>query len=95
MLPKTSKKQGDIEKLFAIKVAAISSPADYKTLYAQMGDFILVLGKYHFFLEPVSRQWHVYSRLHDSWEPTGVFAGDATFSVVRNKVKVTPKKRKK
>jgi len=95
MLPKTSKKQGDIEKLFAIQVAAISSPADYKTLYAQMGEFIPVPGKYHFFLEPVSRQWHVYSRLHDSWEPTGVFAGDATFSVVRNKVKVTKKRGKK
>jgi len=94
LLPKKSKKQADIEKLFAMKVAGITAPADYKQLYVQMVDLILVLGKFHFFLEPVSRQWHVYSRVHDSWEPTGVFAGDATFSVVRGKVKVTKKKRK-
>jgi hypothetical protein len=94
-LPAKSKKQADIEKLFAQRVQGISAPADYKQLYLQMNDLILVVGKYHFFLEPVSRQWHVYNRVHDSFEPTGVFAGDATFSVVRGKVKVTRQKPKK
>lgn len=93
LLPTTSKKQAEIEKLFETRVASVASPADYRALYVHMTDFILVLGKYHFFLEPVSRQWHVYNRIHDTWEPTGVFAGDATFSIVRGKVKVTKKRK--
>ncbi len=93
LLPAKSKKQPEIEKLFAARIANIASPSDYRALYVSMSDFILVLGKFHFFLEPVSRQWHVYNRVHDSWEPTGVFAGDATFSVVGKTVKVTKKRK--
>jgi len=95
LLPAKSKKQGEIEKLFETRLQGGGSPAAYKQLYVQMNDLILVLGKFHFFLEPVSRQWHVYNRVHDTWEPTGVFAGDATFSVVGKKVKVTKKKGRK
>jgi hypothetical protein len=93
MLPKTSKKQGEIEKLFAAKVAAAAGPADYRKMYGSLDELILVVGKFHFLLEPVSRQWHFYNRVHDTWEPTGFFAGEASFSVVRGKVKVTKKKK--
>ncbi len=95
LLPAKSKKQAEIEKLFAARIAKASGPDDYRAMYAQLTDWILVVGPYHFLLEPVSRQWHVYSRVHDTWEPTGLFAGDATFSVVRGKIKVTKKKRGK
>lgn len=93
LLPAKSKKQAEIEKLFAARIEHVAAPGDYKQLYVQMTDLILVLGKYHFFLEPVSRQWHVYNRVHDTWEPTGVFAGDGTFAIVRGKVKVTKMKK--
>lgn len=93
LLPAKSKKQAEIEKLFAQKVAAVQSPADYRELYLHMDELILVVGKFHFFLEPVSRQWHFYNRVHDTWEPTGYFAGDATFAVARGKVKVTKKRK--
>jgi hypothetical protein len=93
-LPKTSKKQAEIEKRFAAKVARATGPADYRKLYGTLDELILVVGKFHFLLEPVSRQWHFYNRVHDTWEPTGFFAGEATFSVVRGKVKVTKKKRR-
>jgi hypothetical protein len=92
-LPAKSKKQVEIEKLFATKVASATGPADYRKMYATLDELILVVGKFHFLLEPVSRQWHFYNRVHDTWEPTGFFAGDATFSVVRGKVKVTKKKK--
>jgi hypothetical protein len=92
-LPKASKKQVEIEKLFATRVAAATGPADYRKMYGKLDDLILVVGKFHFLLEPVSRQWHFYNRVHDTWEPTGFFAGEATFSVARGKVKVTKKKK--
>lgn len=95
LLPAKSKKQAEIEKQFAARIAKASGPEDYRAMYAQLTDWILVVGKYHFLLEPVSRQWHVYSRVHDTWEPTGLFAGDATFSVVGGKLKITKKKRGK
>jgi hypothetical protein len=93
LLPKKSKKQAAIEKLFETKVAGLASAADYKTVYATFDELILVVGTYHFFLEPVSRQWHVYNRAHDTFEPTGLFAGEGTFSVVRGKVKIAKKKK--
>lgn len=92
-LPAKSKKQGEIEKLFATKVASATGPADYRKMYGTLDELVLVVGRFHFLLEPVSRQWHFYNRLHDTWEPTGFFAGEATFSVVRGKVKVTRKKK--
>jgi hypothetical protein len=95
LLPAKSKKQAEIEKQFLARIARASGPEDYRAMYAELTDWILVVGKYHFLLEPVSRQWHVYSRVHDTWEPTGLFAGDATFSVVRGKLKITKKKRGK
>lgn len=93
LLPKTSKKQAEIEKLVAQKLTAASGPEDYRRLYGKLDELILAVGAYHFFLEPVSRQWHFYNRLHDAWEPTGFFAGEATFAVVRGKVKVTKKRK--
>jgi hypothetical protein len=92
-LPKTSKKQAEIEKRFAANVASATGPADYRKMYGSLDELILVVGRFHFLLEPVSRQWHFYNRVHDTWEPTGFFAGEATFSVVRGKVKVTKKKK--
>jgi hypothetical protein len=87
LLPNKSRKQTAIEKAFKAAIATASND-DKRRMFLNPGEWILVVGKFHLLLEPFTQKWHFYDRLHDSWEPTGYRAGEATFTVARGKIKV-------
>ena len=41
----------------------------------------LKLGKHRLLLHPAHKQWMIYDRLHDAWQPTGIAPGQGIFVV--------------
>jgi hypothetical protein len=87
-LPASSKPQAEIEKLFAARIAKARKNAEIVKLYDHVDELILVVGKHHFLLDPITREWLYWDRLHKTWEPTGWQPGDATFSEKGGKIVV-------
>jgi hypothetical protein len=69
-------------------MSTLRTDAEIARLYDDVNALILVVGKHHFLLDPHTQQWHFWDRLHQTWEPTGLGAGDAKFREVRGKIVV-------
>lgn len=48
--------------------------------------WVVTIGGQRIFLDPRSRQWHYYDRIHETWEPTGFGIGEADFALVGGKL---------
>ncbi|WP_331953641.1 hypothetical protein [Pengzhenrongella sp.] len=45
-------------------------------------DWVLDLDGYRLLLHPPTGQWLGYDRVHNTWEPTGIGSGEATFTII-------------
>ena len=50
-------------------------------VYGALESWELKLGKHRLLLHPAHKQWMIYDRVHDAWQPTGITLGQGIFVV--------------
>lgn len=59
-------------------------------IFGVMERWILYLGPYQLFLNPLTREWFLLDSLHDDWKPIGITAGTAVFSLENEDIIIRP-----
>lgn len=75
-----NKSQNSLEKLlddFPPLEAGMSETL--MVIFGRMEDWILELGSQRLFLNPATREWLFFDRIHNAWAPTGFGAGEVEF----------------
>ena len=91
-IPTSSRPQAEIEREFTRRIREARGPEDYARLFPHPEELFLIVAGHKLVLDPYTRQWLHYDRVHATWEPTGFGPGDVRFEMIGRRFGVTRRK---
>ena len=69
------------QRLKSILQQGVDPQAALAMAFGPLETWVMQLGEQRLLLHPGHRQWLVYDRVHDAWQPTGIAPGQGTFVI--------------
>ncbi len=87
-------RQKEIEKRLMKPLALELTPGvTFREAFGEFERWILKIGQFSLFLNPINRCWLFYDSIHDIWVDTGFFAGEVEFFLNGEALDVKPLKK--